>query len=65
MLEALHADRARRVLDRCAILARLQLEATLGDRFEIKAFHDTVLGSGSLSLATLDRVVGDWLAASA
>ena len=44
---------------------RANAEATLGERFEIKAFHDTVLGSGSLPLATLDRVVRDWLAASA
>ncbi len=44
---------------------RAQAEAALGERFEIKAFHDTVLGSGSLPLATLDRVVRDWLAASA
>jgi uncharacterized protein (DUF885 family) len=44
---------------------RANAEAALGDRFEIKAFHDTVLGSGSLPLATLDRVVRDWLAASA
>jgi uncharacterized protein (DUF885 family) len=41
---------------------RANAEATLGERFEIKAFHDTVLGSGSLPLATLDRVVRDWLA---
>ena len=44
---------------------RANAEATLGERFEIKAFHDTVLGSGSLPLTTLDRVVRDWLAASA
>jgi uncharacterized protein (DUF885 family) len=44
---------------------RANAEAALGERFEIKAFHDTVLGSGSLPLATLDRVVRDWLAASA
>jgi len=44
---------------------RANAEAALGERFEIKAFHDAVLGSGSLPLATLDRVVRDWLAASA
>jgi uncharacterized protein (DUF885 family) len=44
---------------------RASAEAALGERFEIKAFHDTVLGSGCLPLATLDRVVRDWLAASA
>ncbi len=43
---------------------RASAEAALGNRFEIKAFHDTVLGSGSLPLATLDRHVRDWLAAA-
>ncbi len=43
---------------------RALAEAALGDRFQIKAFHDTVLGSGSLPLATLERVVRDWLVAA-
>jgi uncharacterized protein (DUF885 family) len=43
---------------------RAGAEAALGDRFEIKAFHDAVLGSGNLPLPMLDRVVRDWLAAS-
>jgi uncharacterized protein (DUF885 family) len=44
---------------------RAAAEARLGERFEIKAFHDTVLGSGSMPLPTLDRHVNDWLATSA
>ncbi|MGH2513222.1 MAG: DUF885 domain-containing protein [Candidatus Limnocylindrales bacterium] len=44
---------------------RAAAEARLGDRFEIKAFHDTVLGSGSLPLPILDRHVNEWLAAQA
>ena len=43
---------------------RAAAETRLGDRFEIKAFHDTVLGSGSMPLPTLDRHVSAWLAAS-
>jgi uncharacterized protein (DUF885 family) len=43
---------------------RAAAEAHLGDRFEIKAFHDTVLGSGSMPLPTLDRHVREWLAVS-
>lgn len=42
---------------------RREAEATLGDRFDIKAFHDTVLGSGIVPLGTLDRMVSDWAAA--
>ena len=39
---------------------RRDAEATLGDDFDIKAFHDTVLGSGLMPLPVLDRVVRDW-----
>jgi uncharacterized protein (DUF885 family) len=36
-------------------------EEALGDRFAIKGFHDTVLGSGLMPLPVLDRVVRDWV----
>ncbi|WP_286262641.1 DUF885 domain-containing protein [Thalassotalea atypica] len=36
--------------------------AELGDNFDIKAFHDTVLGGGSLPLSILERRVNDWVA---
>ena len=41
---------------------RREAEASLGDRFDIKAFHDTFLGSGIVPLGTLDRMVSDWAA---
>jgi uncharacterized protein (DUF885 family) len=46
-------------------ILRMRAEAmeTMGDRFDIKGFHDTVLGSGSVPLATLDRLVRSWAAA--
>jgi uncharacterized protein (DUF885 family) len=37
-------------------------EQRLGEAFDIRAFHDTVLGNGSLPLSVLDEVVGAWLA---
>ena len=42
---------------------RADAEAALGDHFDIRAFHDTVLGSGPMPLPTLDRLVRDWVSA--
>jgi uncharacterized protein (DUF885 family) len=39
--------------------------AALGPRFDIKGFHDAVLGSGSVGLGVLGDVVGDWIASHA
>jgi uncharacterized protein (DUF885 family) len=41
---------------------RTQVERRLGDRFDIRTFHDAVLGNGSLPLPLLDRLVGAWAA---
>jgi uncharacterized protein (DUF885 family) len=43
---------------------RAEAERELGDKFDIRAFHDTVLGGGSLPLVLLDRKVRDWIAAT-
>jgi uncharacterized protein (DUF885 family) len=40
---------------------RREAERALGDRFDIRAFHDTVLGSGPLPLGVLDEVVAAWV----
>ena len=37
--------------------------AELGAAFDIRGFHDTVLGGGALPLSILERRVGDWVAA--
>jgi uncharacterized protein (DUF885 family) len=34
----------------------------LGDKFDIRAFHDEVLGDGALPLDVLDKRIRDWLA---
>ena len=41
---------------------RREAEAALGDAFDIRAFHDTVLGSGGLPMGVLDDVVKAWVA---
>ncbi len=36
-------------------------ETELGDKFDIKAFHDVVLGGGALPLDILEKVVKEWI----
>ncbi|QWF76975.1 DUF885 domain-containing protein [Amycolatopsis sp. CA-230715] len=43
---------------------RAHAEKVLGDRFDIKAFHDLVLGGGALPLSTLEYVVREWAVAN-
>ncbi len=40
---------------------RAEAEETLGDRFDICGFHDTLLGAGAVSLPVLRTRVGDWV----
>ncbi len=42
---------------------RREAETTLGAGFDIKAFHDVVLGSGQVPLGVLETIVGDWVEA--
>ena len=42
---------------------RAELAARDGSAFDLRAFHDAVLGHGSLPLATLTRELPNWLAA--
>jgi uncharacterized protein (DUF885 family) len=49
------------MVGRLELLAlRAEAAEVLGDKFELKAFHDVVLGSGSLPLAVLGDVVYRW-----
>ena len=42
---------------------RREITARDGDRFDLREFHDQVLGHGSLPLATLTRELPDWVTA--
>jgi len=42
---------------------RRKAEAALGSRFDIRAFHDTILGGGALPLTMLEKRVDRWIAA--
>jgi uncharacterized protein (DUF885 family) len=43
---------------------RDKAHAALGERFSLSAFHDQVLGSGSLPLAVLDAKIDRWISAA-
>jgi uncharacterized protein (DUF885 family) len=45
------------------VALRDQGRAALGDAFDIRAFHDVVLGQGAVGLGTLRTVVESWIAA--
>ncbi len=42
---------------------RLEAQTALGERFDLRAFHDAVLDNGALPLAVLERQVRRWIAA--
>lgn len=42
---------------------RAEAEEALGDDFDIRGFHDTVLGGGAMPLPILERQVRNWIAA--
>jgi uncharacterized protein (DUF885 family) len=48
----------RKILD-----LREKARAELGDKFDIRGFHDTVLAGGALPLGVLERRVAEWIAA--
>lgn len=40
---------------------RARAEKQLGDKFDIRGFHDTILGGGAMPLDILDRRVNSWI----
>jgi uncharacterized protein (DUF885 family) len=44
---------------------RHEAEAALGGAFDVREFHDVVLGRGAVGLGTLRRIVGSWIEAAA
>ena len=42
---------------------RARAETKLESRFDIRAFHEQILGSGALPLTVLERKIDDWIAA--
>lgn len=39
-------------------------QKALGKKFDIRAFHDQILGTGALPLVVLEKKIDDWIAAS-
>jgi uncharacterized protein (DUF885 family) len=44
---------------------RAEAEKALGAKFDVRAFHDKLLGSGALPLAVLDTEMRAWIAEQA
>ncbi|VDC49475.1 DUF885 domain-containing protein [Brevundimonas mediterranea] len=44
---------------------REKAKSSLGDRFDIKGFHDTALATGGVPLSVLERIVDSWVATHA
>ncbi len=42
---------------------RASAESELGSSFDIRRFHDMVVGNGSLPIAVLEDMVADWIEA--
>lgn len=42
---------------------RAMAEKELADKFDIKGFHDTILGGGAMPLTILERRVNEWVVA--
>lgn len=40
---------------------RAKAEKQLGDRFDVRAFHDAVLENGAVPLTTLEELVNEWI----
>ncbi len=41
---------------------RTLAEETLGDDFDLRSFHDRVVGMGSITLPMLEESIGVWIA---
>ena len=42
---------------------RTRAEKELGAKFDLRRFHDAVLGQGAVPLDALEAQIGDWIAA--
>ena len=46
----------------CIVQARAKAEQALGPRFDLRAFHDAVLATGSVPLTVLEQYIDRFIA---
>jgi uncharacterized protein (DUF885 family) len=47
--------------ERAMRFLRAEAEATLGERFSLRRFHDAVLATGPVTLRVLEAAIGRWI----
>jgi uncharacterized protein (DUF885 family) len=40
---------------------RARAESVLGEKFDLRAFHDTLLGAGAIPLTVLETRISEWI----
>ena len=43
---------------------RQKAQKELGEKFDIRLFHDAILGNGSLPIAVLEEIMSEWIHAN-